>query len=289
MTPADHDRPGGDRGRGGPPDAADRGQPAAGGRCAGAAGRDRPGCTGFLALEMSRSAAVLDDVLRRDMWMDPDAFTVEVRDGVVTITGHVEQEAMVGILRRAIYGVDGVVRVNDHSTWEVSEREARRRVTFVAAVVTSARPRTPARRADHLRLAPSSSGGAAARDPHPGVDHHRAVRAGDHRVAVQLQHLRMRLHQGADPEQHVLHRRGVGLWRTPEAVQQREVGQRAQHLGRVQAGQRRQPDRDVAEQLDHGPAGPARDHRPERWILDHPHQEFDPGAAIRWTRNRSIW
>ena len=83
----------------------------------------------FLAPDEQIRRRVLDDVLRRDMWMDPDAFTVEVRDGVVTITGHVEQEAMVGILRHAIYGVDGVVRVNDHFTWEVSEREARRRVT----------------------------------------------------------------------------------------------------------------------------------------------------------------
>jgi CBS domain-containing protein len=61
-----------------------------------------------------------------DWWMDPDGFLIEVRDGAVAISGELEQEGLVGPLRRAVASVDGVVSVDDLFTWRLSAREARR-------------------------------------------------------------------------------------------------------------------------------------------------------------------
>ena len=83
----------------------------------------------YLAPDETIRRRILDEVLRHDLWLDPNAFTVEVRDGVVTIAGQVEQEFLADVLRHAIYSVDGVVRVDDHLTWRFSERDLRRPLT----------------------------------------------------------------------------------------------------------------------------------------------------------------
>lgn len=80
----------------------------------------------FLVPDEQIRHRILHDVLQHDMWLDPRAFTVQVRDGLVTITGHVEQEIMVDVLRHAVSGLDGVVRVDANLTWRVSERDTRR-------------------------------------------------------------------------------------------------------------------------------------------------------------------
>ncbi|HEV8652873.1 MAG TPA: CBS domain-containing protein [Actinomycetes bacterium] len=53
------------------------------------------------------------DVIRHDLLMSPDRFTVEVRDGVVALQGQVERRSLIPLLVRAVDAVDGVVRVHD--------------------------------------------------------------------------------------------------------------------------------------------------------------------------------
>jgi osmotically-inducible protein OsmY len=69
-----------------------------------------------------RSDAVLqeeisDRVIRRVLWLDPATITVEVRDGVVTISGEVETKSLAGITIRLIRAVDGVIDVVDRLTY----------------------------------------------------------------------------------------------------------------------------------------------------------------------------
>jgi CBS domain-containing protein len=83
----------------------------------------------FLTPDETIRRRVLDDVLHHDLWLDPDRFAVAVDDGVVTISGHVEQEFTAHIMRQAISAVDGVVRVDTDLTWAISERELRRHLS----------------------------------------------------------------------------------------------------------------------------------------------------------------
>jgi hypothetical protein len=46
---------------------------------------------------------------------------VEVRDGVVALRGEVERSSTIPLLVRAVYGVDGVVRVDDQLSYRVDD------------------------------------------------------------------------------------------------------------------------------------------------------------------------
>lgn len=54
---------------------------------------------------------ILDDVLRRTLWVDPDAVEVQVDAGVVTLRGQVENEADVKLLETFVNRVPGVVAI----------------------------------------------------------------------------------------------------------------------------------------------------------------------------------
>ena len=56
-------------------------------------------------------AAVLKDIIARDFALDPDAFDVQVTSGIVTITGHVETQAVARHLCDALRHAEGVVGV----------------------------------------------------------------------------------------------------------------------------------------------------------------------------------
>ena len=73
----------------------------------------------------------------------------------------------------------------------------------------------------------------------------------------------------------------VAAGRAAVAVEQRERAQRAEHLARVEVGQRRDPHRDVADQLGGRPAGAAREHRAEAVVVDDADDQLDarPGPS----------
>jgi CBS domain-containing protein len=54
---------------------------------------------------------IIEDVFVRVLWADPECFEVSVRDGVVVLTGTVDQRSAVALAERLTRRVDGVVDV----------------------------------------------------------------------------------------------------------------------------------------------------------------------------------
>jgi osmotically-inducible protein OsmY len=61
-------------------------------------------------------------VLRRALWVDPDTIGVQVRDGVVTLTGQLERRSLIPIAVHLVRGLDGVVEVVDRLGFELDDR-----------------------------------------------------------------------------------------------------------------------------------------------------------------------
>ncbi|MEU1571337.1 CBS domain-containing protein [Streptomyces collinus] len=75
----------------------------------------------FLRPDAEIREAIRNEVLGRALWLPPDAVDVDVREGVVTLTGQLERRvettSAVEICRR----MDGVVAVVDHLTYRFDE------------------------------------------------------------------------------------------------------------------------------------------------------------------------
>lgn len=89
----------------------------------------------FLRSDGDIRTEIREDVLRRDLWVDPDTVGVHVLDGVVTLSGEMESRTLTHILARMTRGVDGVVKVHDKLTYGVDDTEFR-----PASVTRSVRP-----------------------------------------------------------------------------------------------------------------------------------------------------
>ena len=75
----------------------------------------------FLRSDADVARAVRQEVLLRAMWMDPDTVVVDVRDGVVTLTGQLERRSLVPIVITLVHALDGVVDVVDQLTYELDD------------------------------------------------------------------------------------------------------------------------------------------------------------------------
>ena len=76
----------------------------------------------FLRADADIAAEVRQQVLTRAMWIDPDTVAVEVRDGVVTLTGQLERRSLIPITVSLVRGLDGVVDVVDRLSFEFDDR-----------------------------------------------------------------------------------------------------------------------------------------------------------------------
>jgi CBS-domain-containing membrane protein len=76
----------------------------------------------FLRSDAEITAEVRQQVLRRALWVDPDTVGVEVRDGVVTLTGQLERRSLIPITVHLVRGLDGVVGVVDRLSFEFDDR-----------------------------------------------------------------------------------------------------------------------------------------------------------------------
>jgi CBS-domain-containing membrane protein len=56
---------------------------------------------------------ILDDLVLKALWMDPDAVEVEVTDGVVRLSGELERRSTVAVLLRLVGSIPGVVACED--------------------------------------------------------------------------------------------------------------------------------------------------------------------------------
>ncbi|MET9295836.1 CBS domain-containing protein [Streptomyces sp. NPDC003077] len=70
-------------------------------------------------------AEVIEDVLVRTLWLAPHTLGVEVRDGVVTLTGKLQRRSEVPIALRLTGRVDGVVRVVDRLGYQEDDSHLR--------------------------------------------------------------------------------------------------------------------------------------------------------------------
>jgi CBS-domain-containing membrane protein len=75
----------------------------------------------FLRSDAEIAQEVRQDVLARAMWVDPDTVTVQVRDGVVTLTGQLERRSLIPITVSLVYVLDGVVDVADRLSFELDD------------------------------------------------------------------------------------------------------------------------------------------------------------------------
>jgi CBS domain-containing protein len=75
----------------------------------------------FLRPDADIAREIRQEVLVRAMWMDPDTVGVDVRDGVVNLTGQLERRSLIPIVVSLVRGLDGVVGVVDRLTFELDD------------------------------------------------------------------------------------------------------------------------------------------------------------------------
>jgi CBS domain-containing protein len=65
--------------------------------------------------------AVREEVLRRDLWLDPAGFDIEVHDGIVCLRGRADRRSTARIIGRLTQLVDGVVSVRNQIGWDLDD------------------------------------------------------------------------------------------------------------------------------------------------------------------------
>jgi CBS domain-containing protein len=60
---------------------------------------------------------IVEDVLRRALWVDPETLDVTVQNGEVTITGEVEAHSDARVLAKLVQRVPGVVSLDSQLSW----------------------------------------------------------------------------------------------------------------------------------------------------------------------------
>ena len=76
----------------------------------------------FVRTDAELGAEIRDDVLLKSLWIPPDTVQVAVTDGVVTLTGRVENRATAEMLPGFVQRVPGVVSVLSEVTWDENGR-----------------------------------------------------------------------------------------------------------------------------------------------------------------------
>jgi CBS domain-containing protein len=66
---------------------------------------------------------IVEDVLRRALWIDPVCVEVDVIDGRVSVGGRLERKSTAGLVVRLIADVPGVVAVTDRLVWDYDDSE----------------------------------------------------------------------------------------------------------------------------------------------------------------------
>jgi CBS domain-containing protein len=77
--------------------------------------------TTFLQPDAAIRDEVVEQVLRRVLWVEPTEVDVKVHDGVVTLTGALDRKSTVGVAVALTRGVDGVVDVVDELTYRYDD------------------------------------------------------------------------------------------------------------------------------------------------------------------------
>jgi CBS domain-containing protein len=76
----------------------------------------------FLRADDDIRREIIQELIVKGLFLDPDRFTVTVTDGVVSLGGTVERRGLVRLLVRLVAAVDGVVEVGEHLGGDVADR-----------------------------------------------------------------------------------------------------------------------------------------------------------------------
>ena len=66
---------------------------------------------------------IVENVLRRALWIDPVCVEVDVIDGRVALSGRLERKSTAGLVVRLVADVPGVVTVTDRLAWDYDDSE----------------------------------------------------------------------------------------------------------------------------------------------------------------------
>jgi CBS-domain-containing membrane protein len=75
----------------------------------------------YLRPDAEIRAEIVEQVLRRLLWIGSTEVSVRVNDGVVTVAGELDQRSLIDIVVRLVGAVDGVVEVEDKLTWRIDD------------------------------------------------------------------------------------------------------------------------------------------------------------------------
>lgn len=75
----------------------------------------------FLRPDARIREEVVRSIIQEILSLDPSVFRVDVAEGRVRLEGTVERRSLISVFVRLVSGVDGVVGVEDHLTWEVDD------------------------------------------------------------------------------------------------------------------------------------------------------------------------
>lgn len=81
----------------------------------------------FLRSDEEIRREVIGDVLVRLLWADPERFDVQVQDGIVTLSGELEQRSQIPVAVQLTQRVDGVVDVVNQLTYALDDTTRARR------------------------------------------------------------------------------------------------------------------------------------------------------------------
>lgn len=64
---------------------------------------------------------IREDVIKRALWLDPASFAVEVKDGIASISGHVDRKSTAEMVAHATSLVPGIVDVQTRISWAMDD------------------------------------------------------------------------------------------------------------------------------------------------------------------------
>ena len=79
----------------------------------------------FIRTDADLARTIREEVLLRNLWLDPLTFQIDVRDGRVEIRGHVERWSTAEMVERTVALVPGVVDVRSLITWSLNDSDLR--------------------------------------------------------------------------------------------------------------------------------------------------------------------
>jgi CBS domain-containing protein len=75
----------------------------------------------FVRTDAELEQTIRTEVLVREMWLDPDKFTVSVDHGVARVTGSVIKRSTAEVIARLLAMVPGVVTAETDITWDIDD------------------------------------------------------------------------------------------------------------------------------------------------------------------------